>query len=346
MAPAINQATRINAKHLIGGIKFDRCMMFLISWYLGGLYLDGWAHVHLSRFETFLTPWHFVLYSGYFACGSAIIGACVINHLRGYSWEEAVPEGYMLSLLGLPLFAAGGVADFTWHILFGIEIGIAPLLSPPHLLLAFSGIFILSGPFRAAWCRSMVEAEFGWAKLCPMLLSVFTLYSVFTFFTAYAHPFLLTGLVTSSDDEIAVALGIASILLQSGIMIYFILSVVKRWRLPFGAITLLISLNAALMSVFADQYRLIPAAFIAGLVSDVLARFISTSPKHSQNTAIVRLFAFFVPFIFYLGYFVDLQIIDKVAWAIHLWLGVTIMSGVVGVALSYLQVPPEPMEMA
>src|SRR5690349_306769 len=52
----------------IGGIGFDRLMMVLCCWFVGGLYLDGWAHDHGMVDKTFFTPWHAVLYSGYFAC--------------------------------------------------------------------------------------------------------------------------------------------------------------------------------------------------------------------------------------------------------------------------------------
>jgi hypothetical protein len=33
-------------------------------WLIGGLHLDGWAHHHI-RLDTFFSPWHAVLYSGF-----------------------------------------------------------------------------------------------------------------------------------------------------------------------------------------------------------------------------------------------------------------------------------------
>ncbi len=57
--------------------------------------------------------------------------------------------GYGLSLLGVSIFALGGVSDMIWHMLFGIEVNVDALLSPTHLLLAVGMALIVSGPLRA-----------------------------------------------------------------------------------------------------------------------------------------------------------------------------------------------------
>src|SRR5712691_732165 len=77
----------------IGGLRFDRIMIVFCCWFLGGLYLDGWAHNHGLVDKTFFTPWHAVLYSGYFANAVLLVGTVVINHLRGYRWQQAIPSG-------------------------------------------------------------------------------------------------------------------------------------------------------------------------------------------------------------------------------------------------------------
>lgn len=320
----------------IDGIKFDRLMVVMTSWLIGGLYLDGWAHSHIPQLETFFTPWHAALYSGFFACAMTIVGIVAINHTRGYAWRQAIPSGYELSLLGAPLFLIGGVADMFWHILFGIERNTEALLSPTHLLLAFSGVLILSGPFRAAWRRS--DTETGWVALLPMLLSLLATYSLFTFFTEFAHPFAHTSLVTDGFSNMQKSYGVAGILLQTGILMGFILLAIKRWWLPFGALTLVLTLNAAMVGVFAYQYELIPSAFVAGLVADLLITFLKPSVKRHDS---LRLFAFVVPTVLYLGYFLTLMMLSGMTWTIHLWLGSCILAGLVGLLLSYLLVPPQ-----
>src|SRR5881409_482447 len=42
---------------------FDWVAVILCGWLEVGLYLDGWAHVHVPQIETFFTPWDTVLYT-------------------------------------------------------------------------------------------------------------------------------------------------------------------------------------------------------------------------------------------------------------------------------------------
>lgn len=41
-------------------------------WLVLGLFTDGWAHVNLPGLESFFTPWHAVLYSGFGATAAWI----------------------------------------------------------------------------------------------------------------------------------------------------------------------------------------------------------------------------------------------------------------------------------
>lgn len=327
------------AKQPVGGLHFDWLMSIMGFIFVAGLYLDGWAHAHGKVDNTFFTPWHAVLYSGYLINALLLIGTASLNHTRGNPWRRAIPGGYELSLLGVPLFALAGIGDAIWHTLFGFEIGIDQLLSPTHLLLAFSGILIMTGPMRAAMRRSDMQGARSWAKLLPMLLSVVALLLMFTFFTEFASPFVRSRVVTSrfSYENLVQALGVASILLQSGVLMGVILLVLRRWTLPFGALTMIFTLNIALISVLADQYRLIPAIVAAGIVADIVYKWLRPSVERRDS---LRIFAFLTPLILYLFYFLDLIFANGIMWSIHLWLGSCVMAGSVGLVLSYLLVPP------
>src|SRR5688572_21286684 len=171
------------------GLQYDWAVTALSAWLVGGLYLDVWAHNHDAGVESFFTPWHAVFYSGFLAVAAYLLGTWVKNIGRGYSWKRAVPRGYTLSLLGVAIFAAGGLFDMLWHLAFGVEVSVEALLSPSHLLLALGIVLIVSGPFRAAWKRT-AGTPTGLVALLPMLLSITFVLSVFAGLTEYAHPFV------------------------------------------------------------------------------------------------------------------------------------------------------------
>src|SRR5919204_3899601 len=168
-------------------LALDCLMAALCAWFQFGAYLDAWAHVHLPDLETFFTPWHAVLYSGFAAVAVTTLAVLLRNRAAGRPWQRAMPHGYGLTLVGVALFTAGGVGDMTWHLLFGVEADIEALLSPTHLLLALGSTLILTGPLRAAWARSDVRRR-GPMEHVPALLSLSFLLSSFTFWTLYANP--------------------------------------------------------------------------------------------------------------------------------------------------------------
>src|SRR5262249_28496770 len=133
------------------GPLFDWLIGLLSCWLTGGLFLDGWGPNHPGPLGSFFPPWHAVLYSGF----AAIMTTLLVAWLRGlydrHPLTAAVPEGYELSALGVLLFGLAGVLDLVWHLRFGIEAGTDALLSPTHLLLAASGILIVTAPLRAPW---------------------------------------------------------------------------------------------------------------------------------------------------------------------------------------------------
>ncbi|HZU71065.1 MAG TPA: hypothetical protein VFA09_27565 [Ktedonobacteraceae bacterium] len=83
-----------------GGIGFDWAFLVPCTWLMVGISLDGWVHNHIPALETFFTPWHGVLYSGYLAIAVFLLVALARKHRRGSSWQQALPAGYGLSLFG------------------------------------------------------------------------------------------------------------------------------------------------------------------------------------------------------------------------------------------------------
>ncbi|MDQ6878523.1 MAG: hypothetical protein M3082_12700, partial [Candidatus Dormibacteraeota bacterium] len=73
---------------------YDWTAILLSTWLIGGLFLDGWAHNHVASLETFFTPWHAVLYSGYAALAALYFVAALRNRGAGSAWQRVMPVGY------------------------------------------------------------------------------------------------------------------------------------------------------------------------------------------------------------------------------------------------------------
>ncbi|MGH2687518.1 MAG: hypothetical protein ACRDKW_01735, partial [Actinomycetota bacterium] len=132
------------------------------------------------------------------------------------------------------------------------------------------------------------------------------------------------------------ALGMAGILIQTVILMGFVLLPVRRRALPFGGLALVFAGTAALMAVVSDEYVLVPGAFLAGLAADVAARRLR--PAHS--TIGLRVFAALAPVLYYAAYIAGVQATGGIGWTIHMWTGAIVIPGIVGWLLSYLVVPP------
>ncbi len=272
-------------------IGLDWAMAILSALFVGGLFLDGWAHTHGRVDQSFFTPWHAVFYAGYAMTASALVASLLRNHARGCPWQLALPVGYGLSGLGALIFAAGGVTDLIWHTIFGIEAGVEALLSPTHLVLALGLGLIASGPVRAAWRRS--EPGLGWAAQGPMLLALTSTLSVLTFFTEYAHPLVYAAAGRGHPHGGAEGLGVASVLLQTALLMAIVLLTARIGTLPRGGLTLIVTLNAAAMGFlnFSGDYplALVVGAGVAGLLGDTL--YARLHPSAAAPSA-WRLFAF------------------------------------------------------
>ncbi len=169
-------------------LRFDWTISILSIWLVAGFYLDLWAHAHGMVDDTFLTPWHAILYAGAVTFGLTL-GVPAVRHLvRGAPWRRALPGPYMASLVGLIGFLFAGQLDFVWHSIFGFEVDVAAMLSPPHLALAVTGVVALSGPVRSVWSRPVSLP--AWRTHGPAVIGLIAILSVFAALTQYAHPFV------------------------------------------------------------------------------------------------------------------------------------------------------------
>lgn len=331
----------------ISTVRFDLLYAALSFWFIFGSYLDGWAHNHGMVDNTFLTPWHAVLYSGFAAVGALTIFTLIRGRTQGYTWSDALPIGYKPALIGVILFAFGGGFDFLWHNLFGFEADLEALYSPAHLLLASGAFLFLTSPLRAAWHRSGTAP--GWRDLLPAILSITWTYNLTTFFMQYAHW-------AGNPDEFVNTWGtpqylqssylLFMLVIPSAFLIGIILVLLRRWTLPPGTVTLIITLNTIMMvwmrwnhvSAFLPAYI---APILGGILADVL---ITRFHAYPQNPRALRILAFTVPFLisvtFVLIMSLLLQQYGGLHWRIHMSLGAPFIAGIIGLFLCFIAVPP------
>ena len=331
----------------IGGLAFDRLMAGLSTVFLGGLYLDGWAHNHGKVDQSFFTPWHAFFYAGFALTALALLLVAAINWRRGHRGQAALPAGYGLALLGAALFAAGGVGDLLWHNAFGIEEDFEALVSPTHLLLGAGLALIVSAPLRAAWRRPDGPAEAagkGWAELGPALLSLGLLTAAFTFFMMFSHPLfnVVAGARHSHfDGDVGQMGGIVSLLVIAARLLGPLVVALRRWRLPAGTLLLVWGANCVLMAILdwglPYHWLLLGAMLLAVAFCDwLLQRAQALLPA----THGLRIFAFVSPALLFGVYFLALLQTEGSHWSIHLLGGAVVLPGAAGWLLSYVAWPP------
>jgi hypothetical protein len=308
-------------------------------WLMSGLFVDGWAHNNLAQLETFFTPWHAIFYSG-FMTNVLWVGWLIYRELRkGRRGLAAIPQGYHLGLLGVFVFGAGGVGDMLWHIVFGVEQSIDALLSPTHLLLFLGGMLVFASPFNAAWTSgNPADVAPRFIAFAPALASL----TLMMTFASFMHMYIWS---LYSDIHIdlygngAIRSGLAGVLITNLILLAPVLLMLRRWRLPFGSITFLWTLNTVMMGAlpFYPVFDPIVIAFIAGLLVDGLIYALGPRANRGLGFYVVAAIA---PFILWALFFSAGQLRFGLAWSIELTGGVTVMAALTGLALSLLMAPP------
>jgi Tol biopolymer transport system component len=137
------------------------------------------------------------------------------------------------------------------------------------------------------------------------------------------------------DAELGRALGVASIVLQSALLMGLLVLLAARWALPFGALTAVLLITTTLASVLQDQYQFIAAAAVAGVLGDLLLQYL----RPATALARLRLFAFAVPALLYAGYFATLAVVQGIGWSVPMWSGAIVLAGIAGVLISLLVMP-------
>jgi len=316
---------------------FDWTVAVLSLVWLGGVFLDGWAHTHGRVDDTFFTPWHAVLYAGYTVLSAVLVGRAAWAIKRGTPWRASMPAGYGLALAGVAMWVAGGPFDLLWHSVFGFEANVEALLSPAHVVLAVGFGLMTAAPLRAALRR----APHGFVAELPMAVSLTCVVSALTFFTQIAHPLANVWAVAGSAPARRVEFGIVGFLLTAVILTAPFLFLLRLGRLRAGTVTIAVALNSVLMGVLFDHgpypLGLVVAFCLGAIATDVLRALLRPA---ASRPAAFRWFAVAQPALLYGAYFGGLALTTGIGYTAHLWMGVIVFAGVIGWLLSYVALPP------
>jgi len=313
---AITAAARPAERVLPAG-WYDWLFLAATAWLVGGAFLDAWAHNHIAQLESFFTPWHGVLYSGYAAC-AVVLGARWVR-------DRSLPAGYGLSLLGCVGFAVGGVADMLWHTFFGIERSIAAVLSPSHLWLIISGGLVITGTVRAA--------RAGAGRRAPVIavLGATVVFCYLGLITSFAQPYFdrvaASTYRTVMPYDQAVTIGLFGVMLQSALLVGLVGKLREKFELPFGSLTVILGVQAFMLAFTHAVDFMVLVAVAGGLAGDVWLLVLRSRPAA---------FAAVLPATLYAVYIAALLVVYGTWWEIHAVTGIVVAAGLTGWLVQYL----------
>lgn len=343
------------------------------------MYWDSWRHNNEAiEDDNFWSPPHILLYLA-LAAVAYWIGMVVIRHqqpgTKGVNLA-AIPRGYGIGVVGIGVASVGGIGDYIWHAIFGFEDQVNAFWSPPHQLLFLGGTLIAVAPLVSSWWRHdgpldarsavpvvgplvviMGTATYALTHLSPLWNNVAPTpafqQDLSRFNDSYpsgelepGHVGLDAAVRAFGDDSFpyyfySLNQSVASFLLLSLTLVAPVLLLVRRWRPPPGAVTVIFGLYGLVASIPTEfrDVELVAGLALAGAAIDVvIARLQPALPARPWQ---FRALGAAVPPLSIGGYLLALEVLGAgLAWGISVWLGVMITSAVIGLGLACLMAPP------
>ena len=241
-----------------------KLLIFSMTWFLVGTWIDASAHSYLNvDLESFFTPWHAVLYSGY--AFSVLSQAYVKTSIKDYSID--------VGILGAVIFGIGGGLDLLWHTFLGIEQGVEPLVSPSHLMLFLGAFLMLAYVFASRPSQESLDT--------PAVITIGAALSLITFITQFLHPYLNVGaFLWSREEELAAGSLFFQALLASMVFVFII-----RFRPTKNQIFIMYTMSFVYLSFHSvlGNLELMAAKVLWGIVFGYLASQITNWYYKTQN---------------------------------------------------------------
>lgn len=314
-----------------------------------GLLADGWAHTNIvDELESFITPWHTIIFAGLIATIAVVVRAITRRIPETGSWRAAVPRGWNQAAAGVLIFGVSFVGDGIWHTVYGIESGIEALLSPTHLLAFVGGLAIFSAPLAVEWQRFPgrrgSRRELATALTSTVIITFgIAFFSLWVWHVTAAWPVEVFESAVGELGEFAVVSargwGLSAYIITGMWMVGPILFFLKRWDLPVGAAAAVILIpNLFLLGIqeFESWQRFVPIV-VGALVAEWYVAVLRPGPSRRHAA---RALGAVIPLVIFGGDMVTMAVWLDLSWEPEFVLGAVLAASLVGWALGWLVFPP------
>lgn len=342
--PPLSRRERLGAPSLL-----DWLVTLAVTWTMTGLFIDAHEHL-LATVETFLNPWHGVMYSGAAFSAGVLAVTAVRNRRPGESLWQALPSAYRLSAVGVAGLLFGGAIDSAWHAVFGFEHQLDLLLSPPHLLLLTGLFFLAVGPVRSAFARPPATRLLDQV---PMLVSMGLAFHVIQFVMQigfYPEALMRDRPLSASvfrDEQFVLnvfvfykqALEMMIVVWQSLLLAAATLYLAARTPLRFGALPIVcVAEKLWVGGELANDVKLVLlvvlASIVAGFLGDAVVARCAPSLQRENG---LRLLGFVVPAGYLGAYFaLAVPLFGGTWWDDSFLFGSIALAGIAGVCVAQL----------
>jgi hypothetical protein len=358
----------------------DLITMLLALWPITAMFFDGLGHNNRTGQESFFSISHLFVYSG--ATVTALWVTWVVVKAQTAAGVDvkklmidfaAIPVGYGVAIIGLIILTLAGPADLIWHEIYGFEVGVDAIYSPPHLALFFGVLLVTSTGIRSMWARDEIAPDLK--RFTPVILSAALFIGVSGFITMYLSAFMTNVTPTSdfwndlanfndvrSDQTIdvnsglalygdnlwpynfySVSHGIASMVITGLIILGPTLLILRRWRVPFGAFTIIYTgfgLWVNIMSEYRDIVLIIPL-ILAGITADLLQQRLGQARKDGRVAlGGIRVAGPTIGAVLWLTYWAVLALDKGIGWPPTLWVGALMVAIMTAFGVAFLIAPP------
>jgi hypothetical protein len=358
----------------------DLITMALLIWPVTAMFFDGRNHNNETGQESFFSIAHLVLYAGATVVGLWIAGV-VVRHQIAAGIDvrrlmidfKAIPVGYGVAIIGLGILTVAGPWDLIWHEIYGFEVGVDAIYSPSHLALFFGALLVASTGIRSMWAKADIAPDLR--TFAPVALSASLFIAVSGFITMYLSTFMTnvtptsdfradlanfndvrsdqtisvnSGLAGYGDDKwpydfYSVSHGMAAMIITGLILLGPTLLILRRWRVPAGAFTLIylaFGLLVNIMSEYRDIVLIIPLILAGGTV-DLLQRRLGMQRADGRiSLGGIRIAGTVTAAVLWCSYYAVLAIDKGIGWSDTVWVGALLVGIMTGFGVAFLIAPP------